>query len=78
MPGRGRGRGRGRRTRRVSRREGTRRVIQFNPKANVFVPSWLQKTVANTTRVVSNGINSVLREINTRRRRSLGETRKSR
>jgi hypothetical protein len=73
-----RGRGRGR-THRVNRRTaGTRRGSRLNPRAEEFVPSWLRRSIASTTRVVSNGINSVLREINTKRRRSLGETRKSR
>jgi hypothetical protein len=77
MP-RGRGRGRAR-THRVNRRSpGTRRGSRLNPGAEEFIPSWLRQSIRSTTRVVSNGINSVLREINTRRRRSLGETRRSR
>ena len=50
----------------------TRRQMRAN--APVFVPSWLK----SASRVVSNGINSLLKEINTKRRRSLGETRRSR
>ena len=62
-------------TRRANR---PHRVVRYNPTVPAFVPSWLKNTVRNTTKVVSNGINSLLREINTKRRRSLGETRKSR
>ena len=48
----------------------------LNTTVEAFVPSWLQQGVRSTTRVLSNGINSLLREINTKRRRSLGETRR--
>jgi hypothetical protein len=56
----------------------TRRRVNMRANAAEFVPSWLQRSIRSSTRVVSNGINSLLREINTKRRRSLGETRKSR
>ena len=60
-----------RRARGRGRRPSTTRRMRIS--APVFVPSWLQ----NSAKVVSNGINSLLREINTKRRKSLGE-RKSR
>lgn len=47
----------------------------MNASVAEYVPSWLRRTVRSSARVVSNGINSLLREINTRRRRSLGERR---
>jgi hypothetical protein len=55
-----------------------KRNVTFRANAPAFVPSWLRRTIRSSTKVVSNGINSLLREINTKRRRSLGETRKSR
>lgn len=64
--------------RRQSKRQSRRRNLTLRLSAPEFVPSWLRKTVKSSAKVVSNGINSLLREINTKRRRSLGETRKSR
>ena len=66
-----------RRTQRANRRAPATRS-RFRANAPAFVPSWLKKSVNSASRVVSNGINSLLREINTRRRRSLGNTRRSR
>lgn len=60
--------------RRQSRKTG-RRNVTLRANAAEFVPSWLRRTVRSSARVVSNGINSLLREINTKRRRSLGERR---
>ncbi len=77
MPGRGWNAFRSyrrRNTRRGRRTSTTRRNSRLRVSAPVFVPSWLR----SSAKVVSNGINSLLREINTKRRRSLGETRKSR
>ncbi len=55
-----------------------RRKIRYRPNAPEFVPSWLNTTLRSSTKVVSEGINSLLREINSKRRKSLGETRKTR
>ena len=53
---------------------GRNRGLRVN--APEFIPSWLRKTVKSSAKIVSNGFNSLLREINTKRRRSLGETRR--